>query len=114
MKKNVLFLSIFLCGLETFAQKINEKYEYHINKTTSPVIIDGKVDDEAWTRCETAKDFWMITPADTSKAKSKTEAKFTYDDKFLYFSAINYQQTEAPYIVESLKRDFNFGKNDNL
>ena len=114
MKKIVLFFSIFLCGLETFAQKINEKYEYHINKATSPVIIDGKVDDEAWTRCETAKDFWMVTPADTSRAKSKTEAKFTYDDKFLYFSAINYQQTEAPYIVESLKRDFNFGKNDNL
>ena len=114
MKKIVLFLSVSLCGLETFAQKINEKYEYHINKTTSPVIIDGKVDDEAWTRCETAKDFWMVTPADTSRAKSKTEAKFTYDDKFLYFSAINYQQTEAPYIVESLKRDFNFGKNDNL
>ena len=114
MKKNVLFFSIFLCELETFAQKINEKYEYHINKTTSPVIIDGRVDDEAWTRCETAKDFWMITPADTSRAKSKTEAKFTYDDKFLYFSAINYQQTEAPYIVESLKRDFNFGRNDNL
>ena len=114
MKKIVLFLSIFLCGLESFAQKINEKYEYHINKATSPVIIDGRVDDEAWTRCETAKDFWMVTPADTSRAKSKTEAKFTYDDKFLYFSAINYQQTEAPYIVESLKRDFNFGKNDNL
>ena len=114
MKKIVLLLSLHLCGFGIFAQKINEKYEYHINKTTSPIQIDGKVDDEAWKRCETAKDFWMITPADTSRAKSKTEVKFTYDDKFLYFSAINYQQTEAPYIVESLKRDFNFGKNDNL
>ena len=114
MKKIVLLLSLNLYGFGIFAQKINEKYEYHINKATSPIKIDGKVDDEEWTRCETAKDFWMITPADTSRAKSKTEAKFTYDDKFLYFSAINYQQTEAPYIVESLKRDFNFGKNDNL
>lgn len=114
MKKIVLLLSFNLYGFGLFAQKINEKYEYHINKATSPLKIDGKVDDEEWTRCETAKDFWMITPADTSRAKSKTEAKFTYDDKFLYFSAVNYQQTEAPYIVESLKRDFNFGKNDNL
>ncbi len=114
MKKIVLLLSLNLYGFGNFAQKINEKYEYHINKATSPIKIDGRVDDEEWTRCETAKDFWMITPADTSRAKSRTEAKFTYDDKFLYFSAINYQQTEAPYIVESLKRDFNFGKNDNL
>ena len=114
MKKIVLLLSLSLYGFGIFAQKINEKYEYHINKATGLIKIDGKVDDEEWTRCETAKDFWMITPADTSRAKSKTEAKFTYDDKFLYFSAVNYQQTEAPYIVESLKRDFNFGKNDNL
>jgi Domain of unknown function (DUF5916)/Carbohydrate family 9 binding domain-like len=114
VKKNVLLLILCFYGFGTFAQKINEKYEYHINKATSPIKIDGRVDDEEWTHCETAKDFWMITPADTSRAKSRTEAKFTYDDKFLYFSAINYQQTEAPYIVESLKRDFNFGKNDNL
>jgi hypothetical protein len=114
VKKNVLLITFSLYGFGIFAQKINEKYEYHINKATSPIKIDGRVDDEEWTHCETAKDFWMITPADTSRAKSRTEAKFTYDDKFLYFSAINYQQTEAPYIVESLKRDFNFGRNDNL
>ena len=114
MKKIILFFSIYVFGLSLSAQKINEKYEYHIKKATSPIRIDGKLDDAEWQRCETAQDFWMITPADTSHAKSITEAKFTYDDNFLYFSAINYQQTEAPYIVESLKRDFNFGRNDNL
>jgi hypothetical protein len=111
-----VFLCACLCffGINIFAQKINEKYEYHINKATSAIKIDGKVDEEGWTKCEVAKDFWMVTPADTSRSACKTEARFTYDDKFLYFSAVNYQQSEAPYIVESLKRDFNFGRNDNL
>ncbi|MDZ7897346.1 MAG: DUF5916 domain-containing protein [Arcicella sp.] len=114
MKKVLLFASLCLFGINIFAQKINEKYEYHINKTTSLIKIDGKVDEEGWTKCEVAKDFWMVTPADTSRSAVKTEARFTYDDKFFYFSAVSYQQSEAPYIVESLKRDFNFGKNDNI
>ncbi len=114
MKKTLLLFSILLINLSISAQKINEKYQVHINKATSEIRIDGKLDEAQWQRCEAAKDFWMITPADTSKAKVRTEAKFTYDDNFLYFSAVNYQEKEGPYIVESLKRDFNFGRNDNL
>lgn len=114
VKKLLLFLSLSLVCLTISAQKINEKYQYHINKATSEIRIDGKLDETQWERCESATDFWMITPADTSRAKCKTVAKFTYDDKYLYFSAINSQQKQAPYIVESLKRDFNFGRNDNL
>ena len=114
VKKILLFLFLLFVGLNLSAQKINEKYQYHINKAISEVRIDGKLDEAQWQRCETTTDFWMITPADTSRARLKTEARFTYDDKYLYFSAINYQAKEAPYIVESLKRDFNFGRNDNL
>ena len=114
MKKLLLFLFLHFACLTISAQKINEKYQYHINKAVSEIRIDGKLDEPQWERCESATDFWMITPADTSRAQCKTLAKFTYDDKYLYFSAINSQQKQAPYIVESLKRDFNFGRNDNL
>ncbi|MES2519677.1 MAG: DUF5916 domain-containing protein [Bacteroidota bacterium] len=114
MKKILPLLVICLATLNLPAQKINEKYQYHIKRATGAIRIDGKLDDAEWQRCETTQDFWMMTPADTSVAKCRTEAKFTYDDNFLYFSAINYQAKEAPYIVESLKRDFNFGRNDNL
>ena len=114
VKKLLLFLLLHFACLTISAQKINEKYQYHINKAVSEIRIDGKLDEPQWERCESATDFWMITPADTSRAQCKTLAKFTYDDKYLYFSAINSQQKQAPYIVESLKRDFNFGRNDNL
>ncbi|MEA5458194.1 DUF5916 domain-containing protein [Arcicella sp. LKC2W] len=114
MKKIFILLSICLGSLSVSAQKINEKYQYHIKRATSSIRVDGKLDDAEWQRCETTQDFWMMTPADTSKANCRTEAKFTYDDNFLYFSAINYQAKEGPYTVESLKRDFNFGLNDNL
>jgi hypothetical protein len=109
-----LLLIINLIPLEVSAQKINEKYQYHIKKATSGIRIDGKLDDAQWQNCEIAKDFWMITPADTSRSSAKTESRFTYDDNFIYFSAIVNQTKKAPYVVESLKRDFVFGRNDNI
>jgi len=44
----------------------------------------------------------------------RTEVKMTYDDDKLYLLAICYHALPGPYIVESLRRDFNFGKNDNF
>lgn len=96
------------------AQKINDKCQYAIKKATSPIVIDGKLDETAWANCAVAGDFTMVTPADTSKSSLKTQGRFTYDDNFFYFSCVNYQAKAGRYIVESLKRDFNFGQNDNV
>jgi hypothetical protein len=38
----------------------------------------------------------------------------SYDGKHLYLSAVCYHAVPGPYYVESLRRDFNFGKNDNF
>jgi hypothetical protein len=38
----------------------------------------------------------------------------TYDDQNLYLIVVNHHLLEGPYMVESLRRDFSFGKNDNF
>lgn len=112
--KNFYFVPLCLCAfVPLFAQKKNAQYEYHIHRATSPIKIDGIVDEKAWENAETATDFYQVLPMDTSKAKVRTEVKMAYDDKNLYFVFINYDKLPGPYMVESLKRDFNFGKNDN-
>ncbi len=103
-----LFLSLF-----AFAQKKNEKIEYHIHRASSPIKIDGVVDEKAWADAQLATDFYQVLPMDTSYAKVRTDVKMSYDDKNLYVVFINYDKLPGPYIVESLKRDFAFGKNDN-
>jgi len=50
---------------------------------------------------------------DTSKANVRTDVRMTYDDEHLYLIAINYH-APGHYVVESLRRDFVFGKNDNF
>ena len=72
------------------------------------------MDEPAWKDAETATDFYMVLPMDTSAAKVRTDVKMTYDDKNLYLVAICFHALPGPFYVESLRRDFVFGKNDNF
>jgi len=112
-----LLFGILLClgNLLVYSQKINNHFELHIRKTAEPVIIDGAMNDAAWQQAETAGSFFMVLPMDTSRARVNTEVKMTYDKENLYIIAICHLPKEkTPYMVESLRRDFNFGKNDNF
>ena len=70
------------------AQKKNNSFQLHIRKTTEPVVIDGAMNEAAWQEAETAGDFFMVLPMDTSKAHVNTEVKMTYDKENLYIIAI--------------------------
>jgi hypothetical protein len=96
------------------AQKKNEAFQLHIHKTTTPVKIDGSIDDEAWRDAEKTAPFYMVLPMDTSFANVQTEIRMCYDDKNLYLIAVCFKATHGRYYVESLRRDFNFTKNDNF
>ena len=108
------FIFAFLLIVKVNSQKKNQGYKLHIQKTTSAIIIDGIGDDKAWGMAEEAKDFFMVLPMDDRKATEPTTIKMTYDDTNLYLLATFYNATKANYFVESLRRDFSFGKNDNF
>jgi hypothetical protein len=103
-----------LFSLTVFAQKINSKYIYHIRRATSEIKIDGVMDEKAWQDADVAGNFYMVLPMDTGMAKVRTEVKMAYDQKNIYILAICYKDLPGPNMVESLKRDFSFTKNDNF
>jgi hypothetical protein len=105
-------LFFILCSAN--AQKNNESIQLNIRKTSLPITIDGTMNDEAWKEAEVATDFFMVLPMDTSYARLRTEVRMTYDNNNIYLIAICFQNKPGPYYVESLRRDFNFGKNDNF
>ena len=110
-----LFLFAFLLpGFPVFAQKINNAYKLRIAETRAPVVVDGLLEEDAWKNAEPAKDFFMVSPMDTSFAKVLTEVRMSYDKDNLYISAICYQPNARSYAVESLRRDFAYTKNDNF
>lgn len=113
--KRILLLLLLVCpACFVVAQKKNAGYQIHIQKASSAIVIDGVVDEQAWADAESAENFYMVLPMDTSLAKVKTTVRMTYDANNLYLLAINYHKPGQKYMVESLKRDFVFGKNDNF
>ena len=114
VRRLLLFLAL-LPALPLLAQKKNEAYQLHITRASSPIVIDGSIDEEAWKSTEVVNNFWMVLPMDTSRANVRTDVRMAYDDKNIYLSAVCYHgNVEGPYIVESLRRDWNFGRNDNF
>lgn len=109
-----ILISFILISAPLRAQKINASYRLNIQKASSPIAVDGVMDEKTWQEAEVASNFFMITPMDTSFSKVKTDVRMSYDDEQLYLIVINYHASDGPYMVESLRRDFNFGKNDNF
>ena len=110
----LFFLAATCVSTLGYAQKKNDAFQLTIREASSPVVIDGVMDEVAWQEADVATDFYMMLPMDTSMAKVKTDVRMTYDNDHLYLIAINYHAVPGPYMVESLRRDFAFGKNDNF
>lgn len=111
-KKAILFF-IFL-GHTIFAQKVNDKFQIHCNRSLDAISVDGVLDEQTWINADVAKDFHMILPMDTSLANAKTEVRVAYDDKNFYISAVCYLKSPGSIVVASMKRDFSFPTNDNF
>lgn len=114
MLRYLLLLTICLSFITSNAQKKNSGYQLHIRKATSAIKIDGELTEQAWKNADVADNFFMVFPMDTSHATVKTVVRMTYDDQNIYILAICYLKKPGPYMVESLRRDFSFGKNDNF
>ncbi|UCF39347.1 MAG: carbohydrate binding family 9 domain-containing protein [Acidobacteriota bacterium] len=114
----ILLLSCIICSVGSApaqTQGVNrQKYRIHIKKTDEPIEIDGLLQETVWSTAEKAENFPLVTPIDTGFARAQTEVMLTYDDSNLYVGIICYDPTPGRRPVESLRRDFSFGKNDNF
>lgn len=114
-------LSTILLGLSILyspqvrGQKINKDYVLRIDKTHEQVVLDGLLNESVWETADVADHFAMILPQDDTSATQFSEVRMTYDQKNIYIAVIFFNNNvKGDYVVESYKRDFSFGKNDNF
>jgi hypothetical protein len=114
----LLFSVIILCGntlLYSQSKGINrDKYRIHIGQTDKAINIDGILDEGPWMTAERTGKFQRVTPTDTGYAIAQTEVMLTYDESNFYIGIICYDPTPGKRPVESLRRDYNFMRNDNF
>lgn len=108
------FLFLFFSFQDSIAQKKNATIKYYIHKATDVINLDGLMNEQSWLKAQAVNKFPMVLPMDTSVSKVPTEVRMTYDENNLYIIAICTKVGDGVDMIESLKRDWNFGKNDNF
>lgn len=109
------FLLILSISLNAQNKGVNrEDYQISIIKSTSAIEVDGQLDEEQWENAALAANFHRVLPTDTGYAQAQTEVRLCYTESTLYLGIVCLDPSPGKRPVESLRRDFVFGKNDNF
>ena len=87
-----------------------EQFQLPIKKATSAIKIDGELDEPVWQEAAASSPFWRKFPSDHVRPKNQTSVKVSYDDQFIYFAFVAYDNGTR--VIQSLKRDGGHETND--
>lgn len=115
----ILVISVNANGIikskkDTVINTFNKDFVYNVKKAQSTIKIDGVIEEPDWMIAQKADNFYRVLPIDTGFAYQQSVILLTYDDKALYLAQIFYDTIPGKRIMESYRRDFSFGSNDNL
>ncbi len=122
MKQSIFFF--FLLALTPFflaqAQETDANFpppenppEVRAIKSSTPIKVDGKLDEASWQLAPWVTDFFRREPRQGGPIKYATKVRVLYDDKYLYIGAFCQDTLGAAGIrVQDLRRDFEWGEND--
>ena len=75
--------------------------------TTSPITIDGALDEEVWQRAAPAADFIQADPLEGQPATEITEVRIAYDADYLYIArALPRHRSPSGIVVNEIRKDF--------
>ena len=75
-------------------------------QATSPVVIDGALDDEVWTRAVPASAFIQADPLEGQPATEATEVRVAFDADYLYIAALCRDTDPSGIVVNEIRKDF--------
>ena len=76
---------------------------------TTPITIDGKLDEAAWRAATPITEFTQIDPDEGQPASERTEVRFMFDNGALYVGARMYDKAGRAGVRSTLvRRDDNF------
>jgi hypothetical protein len=86
----------------------------HAVRTTAPIVLDGRLDEAAWSVAQPAANFTQRQPRTGAPASQATEVRFLYDDDHLYVGAICHDSEPSRIVMTDLREDFAVFDNDTL
>jgi len=119
MKPFIFIILVLLLPFVALAQVGNIVEEnspppqIHLHKTVDPIVLDGILSEETWQQAEMQSQYTQYFPTDSILAIGATEVYISYDATHFYIAAKCYAPSND-FRVQSLKRDYGFGGNDNI
>lgn len=74
-------------------------------RLNSKIVIDGNIDDEAWSKVPAVSDFTQFDPEEGARPTERTEIKVLFDDDALYVSIMCYDSTPSAIQQQLTRRD---------
>ena len=110
MKKLALVLVLSLFATAALAQSTlsspDGRKQVQAAQVTSPIVVDGALDEEVWSRAVPAIDFIQSDPQEGQPATELTEVRIAYDADYLYIGAICRDSDPSAIVVNEIRKDF--------
>ena len=108
----------FICWL-LFSNSLSadtEPIEYRIkaHRTSADIKIDGELTEPDWQEAQRINRFVQFEPDEGAPMTQPTEVKVLYDDKYLYFGFICYDNDLSKMAADEMRRDAPLSDNDNV
>ena len=86
----------------------------HIQRTTQPIKIDGRLDESVWSEADLAADFRQQEPNEGAPASEKTEVRLLFDEKYIYVGIHAFDSEPSRISSRELVRDASFSNDDKV
>ncbi|WP_235297065.1 DUF5916 domain-containing protein [Portibacter marinus] len=113
----LLLLTLLLFSIDLIAQQtpINRTdYQLTMKSIDQKIVVDGVLDDLPWQTAEKTTPFHKVTPIDEGYPISPSEVMMVRNKDHFYVAITCFDTIPGKRPVESLRRDFAFGRNDNF
>ncbi|MEQ1870869.1 MAG: DUF5916 domain-containing protein [Vicinamibacterales bacterium] len=93
-------------------EKARQERVLHAVRTTTSIVIDGKLEEAAWQTATPATNFIEVQPRHGTPASEQTEVRILYDDTNLYIGAFCLDSHPKEIRVNTLQKDFSSNNTD--
>jgi len=108
------FVSAAAAGADLPVQSVDGRRTVRAIELTTPIVLDGSLDDEAWAASEPTGEFVQAEPNDGQPATEPTEVRVAFDREALYIAVHCHDTDTGALIVNDIRKDFPQGEQDSF
>ena len=110
----LLILQPILMSQSTPENQQHGKNWLDLTDIGGPLVLDGKLDEEAWSRADEANVFTQRDPDEGMPSTEKTRIRVLYDKDNIYFGVECWDSQAEGILATELRRDNNFNNDDSF